>query len=148
MKTPQKLSTGFGFFMLGVMLLIGGGYILTERLAFFNQSTLAEGTIIDIESKDRKSTTYYYPVVSFNALDGKTYTFSSELGSNSSFDYDEGEKIMVRYMEEQPEKAKISSFWNLWSLPMTLLFAGLVITLAGSTIVYKSFQKNKTKQVV
>jgi hypothetical protein len=141
MKERSKLLKGVGLFFLGIILLVIGVYLLKNKMEFLNNSVQVVGTIIDVESSRSNSTTYYYPVISFHTLDGTTYTFSSETGSSAAFDINKGDKISVRYTEENPQNAKVDSFMELWGLPLALLLAAIVLLLVGAGIVYKHFNK-------
>jgi len=138
MKTSSKLVSGIGFIILGLALLGGGSYILKDRWVFYNDSILQEGTIIDLETSRSKNSTYYNPVISFQANDGSTYTFTSETGSSAVFDFNKGDKLTVRYIEDNPQMAKIDGLLSLWSLPMALIIAGVIIFLAGISHVHQS----------
>lgn len=146
MKKISESLTGVVLFILGMALLVGGIYLLKDKVAFFNNSIQTEGTIVDVESSTRKNNTYYHPVISFQALDGNTYTILSETGTTSAFDYTKGDKLMVRYIEENPQMAKQDSLMGLWGLPMALLVAGIVILLAGGSTVYNYFNKIKLRK--
>ena len=117
MKKTSELLTGVAFFLLGIALLGGGVYFLKEKLEFFNHSVQAEGVVVDIESTKSSGRTTYYPVISFQAVDGKTYSFSPDTGTVSSFEYSKGGKLTIKYRQENPQMAKIDSFKERWGLP-------------------------------
>ena len=146
MKKTSELLSGVVLCIAGIALSGGGVYFLKDKIEFFNHSIQAEGVIIDVESSRHRSTTYYHPVISFQALDGNTYTFSSETGTSAAFDFNKGDKLMVRYMEEKPQLAKVDSVMELWGLPLALLLAGIVILLSGGGIVYNYFYKIKLRK--
>lgn len=85
-------------------------------------------------------------MISFQAEDGNTYTFSSETGSSGALDFNKGDKLMVRYFAEKPQMAKVDSFIELWGLPMALLSAGIVILLSGGGVIYNYFNKIKLRK--
>lgn len=142
MKITSDLLTGVALFILGIALSAGGVYFLKEKMEFFNHSTSAEGVVVDIESTTGRKTTYY-PVISFQAMDGNTYTFSPETGTSSAFDFNKGDKLKIKYKKENPQMAKIDNFKERWGLPLALLVAGIVILLSGGGKVYNYFNKIK-----
>lgn len=144
MKKKSELLTEIAFFIGGLALFGAGVYFLNDKMEFFNHSIQAEGTVVDIESR-KGSKTKYYPVISFQAVDGNTYTFSPDTGTSSSFDYTKGEKLMIKYKEETPQMAKIDSFKERWGLPLALMSAGLLIALSLGVAIYNIFYKIKLK---
>lgn len=142
MKRKSKLLHGVALFILGIAFLSGGVYLLKVKMEFFNRSIKVDGIILEVESSKSRSTTYYHLVISFQALDGNTYTFSSETGSSAAFDFNKGDKIAVRYTEEDPQKAKVDSIIELWALPLALLLVGIVL----SAVVVSNFYRNSTKE--
>lgn len=79
-------------------------------------------------------------------MDGNTYTFSSETGTSSALDFNKGDKLMVRYVEEDPQVAKLDSFMELWGLPLALLVAGIVLLLAGGSKTSNYLNKIKLRK--
>lgn len=147
MKKTRELITGAALFVLGIALFGGGVYLLKDKIEFFNRSVQTEGIVIEvIESGGHRSKTYYHPLISFIAVDGNTYTFSSETGTSSAFDFNKGDKLMVRYVEEDPQLAKVDSFMELWSLPLALMAAGIVLLLSGGDTVFNFLNKLKLRK--
>jgi len=144
MKKTSELLTGVLLCIAGIALSSGAVYFLKQKMEFYDHATQAEGVVVDIESIKGNKTTYY-PVISFQALDGKTYTFTPETGTSSAFDFNKGDKLMIKYKEETPQMAKIDSFKERWGLPLALLVAGIVILLSGGGTVYNYFNKIKLK---
>lgn len=140
MKSKSGLRSDILFFIGGLALIVTGAYFLNENMEYFNHSIQVEGIVIDIEKHGSKSS--YYPVISFKASDGYSYTFSPETGTNSP-DYDKGEIIMINYKEENPQMAKIDSLKERYALPLALLSAGLLVSLALGVRIYNVFYKIK-----
>jgi hypothetical protein len=143
MKKTSELLSGLAVCFAGIVLLAVGVYLLMDRMQFTDKSIQAEGTVIEVETSRRNNSTYYKPVISFKALNGNTYSFASDTGTNAALDYNKGDKIMVRYPENKPEMARIDSFFSLWGLPLALLGAGIAIGSSGVVMVYKKFNKIK-----
>lgn len=146
MKKISELFSGALLLILGAALLGGGVYFLKDKVEFFTQSIQTDGIVTDITSSGSLKKTVYYPIISFQAADGVTYSFASETGSSGAFDYNNGDKIKVRYIKEKPQAAKLDSFMELWGLPAALLLAGIVVFLAGGGTVYSHFNKIKLKK--
>ncbi len=118
--------------MIGVISLIVGGYFMNQRLEYFGDSMGVVGTIVRIqESKGTKSQNVYHPVVTFTTESGETFTTVGEVGSSSYFDYEIGEQVDVRYLTDNPETAKLSSFTQMWLVPVVALVLGMLFIAAG-----------------
>lgn len=146
MKKISGLLTGVVLFLAGAALIGGGIYFLIDKIEFYTHSVQTEGEVVDVETSRHKNNTYYRPVVSFQAVDGNTYTFTSETSTSAAYDFNKGDKLTVRYIEDKPQMAKVDSFLELWALPMALLVAGIVILLAGGGTVYNYFNKIKLRK--
>jgi hypothetical protein len=141
MKPKSSILNGVLLFIGGLAFLSGSAYIINDRLAFLSNSSKAEATIIDQESRRGRDKTTYYPVISFQDDNGQTITFTSEVGSSSQFDYVKGDKVNVRYNQEKPQNAKISSFLVLWGLPASLLVLSFVLLVVGGKIIFLLLKK-------
>lgn len=144
MKKNSGLVGEYAILILGLALFGLGLYFLKERLDFFKHSIQAEGIVIDIEKSGSRgskggSRYSYYPVISFQALDGNIYTFSPESGTNSYGEYLQGDKLTIMYNTENPQSAKIDSFWERWGIQLTFLIVGLAILLAQGGKIYNIF---------
>lgn len=141
MKSKSELRSDILFFIGGIALIVTGIYFLIENMEYFSNSIQTEGTVIDIE-KHGGTKSPYYPVISFQALDGDAYTFSPETGTNLG-DYYKDEIVMIKYNEENPDMAKIDSFKERYALPLALISAGLLVSLALGIKIYNFFNKIK-----
>lgn len=134
MPKPVKLVATV-FLIVGLGLLVGGAYALSSTHEFIQKSETANGTVVDLErSRSRRSTTYH-PVVRFTARDGKEYEVRSSAGSNPP-GYRIGEGVRVFYDPDDPDHARIDSFFSLWGIPTMLGGMGLVFALAGGGMIY------------
>ena len=147
MKKKSKLISGVALCIAGIVLLAGCVYFFIDTIEFFKHSNQAEGIIVDVESSRRNNSTFYHPVITFQAFDGNTYTFTSKTGTNAALDFNSGDKLVVRYSEESPQNAKIDGLLSLWVLPLALLVTGVVLGLSGSGIIYKHFKKFEFKRI-
>ena len=139
MKIKSGLFTDIGFFIFGFIFFAAGIYSLNEKMEFFKHTIEAEGTIIDIESRSGKNVTYH-PVVTFQAKNGNSYTFTSTSSSN---DFTKGQKLKIMYKEENPQMARINSFKERWGLPLAFLISGMVIALRMAVKIYKMLYRKK-----
>ena len=132
--------------IVGTALLAGGVYFFKLKMDFYTQSIQAEGTIIDIESSRSRQTTYYHPLISFQSVDGETYTFSAETGTSGAYDFTKGDKLMVRYLKEKPHLASVDSFMEMWATPAIMLAISIVLSLVGAFTCYNYFNRIKLRR--
>jgi hypothetical protein len=94
-----------------------------------------QGTVVGAEEEtgggDHPSTTYC-PVVRFTTTDGRTVTFTSEVGFGHRPKI--GRAVPVRYPGEDPEQAEIDRAYT-WMVPAaTWLLLGLGLLVAGVNV--------------
>ncbi len=125
-----------------VLLLLGIVFLIFGIIQFFKAKKLvANGVtvsakIIEIRQKESQSqdadgfttTSYSYaPVFEFEAKDGKKYTVESGHGFANKNKFKIGDMVDVVYLEEKPQSASIKKFGSLWSLPLILIFVGVML---------------------
>jgi len=125
---------GLIFFLIGLVLLVAGllSYNFTQK--FITNSEVTTGTVIDLvrgtsDSDNSGTVTYiYYPVVQFKTNNGSVIEFKSSVGSNPP-SARKGDQVQVRYPEQDPYKARIDSFMQLWFV--SIIVGGLGVVFAG-----------------
>lgn len=120
----------FIFLIIGLLMLVGGGFLANHNYQFVQQSVSQQGSVIDLERSKSDDSYVYHPVVSFVTPDDQTIEFRSSVGSNPP-SYQVGETVEVIYLPMEPHKAKINSFFSLWFVEMILAILGLVFFLIG-----------------
>ena len=116
------------FMLVGLGLMLVGGYAAMRTQEFLGDAASAEGTVVDLERSRSSDSTTYRPVVRFTTADGRPVEMVSSVGSNPP-SYSVGERVGVLYNPELPEDAKLAGFFSLWFLP--LLFTGLGAVFAS-----------------
>ncbi|MDX5630533.1 MULTISPECIES: DUF3592 domain-containing protein [unclassified Brenneria] len=132
------------FFVIGIMILGGSGYLFIKDYNFKQSAVSAKGVIVDLDRSVKKSSsssssssTSYYPIVGFFGPDGKKITFRSDMGSSSYAD-SYGEVVDVLYDPDNPGNAKINpqSTFLFYFAPFMMAIMGLTFTLVGSVPLY------------
>jgi hypothetical protein len=122
------------FSLLGIGLFVWGVKMARERTELWRTGVHTSGTVTDFENKQRETkdnrgmyvtVTYYHPVVDFAGPDGKTVTFTSDLGASSP-GFKKGETVPVIYPANSPQKARIASVMQFWLGPIALVALGAV----------------------
>ncbi|AFY45679.1 DUF3592 domain-containing protein [Nostoc sp. PCC 7107] len=139
----------FGSIFAGVgsIFLITGILIGINTRSFVGKSIAASGTVIDLErhtSRDSngRSSTAYYPVISFTANSGKPIEFEANSVSNPPA-YTKGQKVEILYNPQEPESAVISSWFALWFLPAMFTGMGSLFVVIGGIPLVNSFLPRK-----
>jgi hypothetical protein len=96
------------------------------------------GTVIDYYAQSGGSQMHYAPRIQFVADDGKQIVFVASTGSNRQ-SYRIGANVKILYSPNDPEKADLKSFTNLWVLPIFLGLFGLSFLVIGLLAVITVF---------
>ncbi|MFP4016933.1 MAG: DUF3592 domain-containing protein [Halanaerobiales bacterium] len=131
-----KIIGGF-LSLLGIIALIATVISIVRTGSFLVNSTKTEGRIIDIvyrsTSKDRITTIYDYPVISFRDDVGKLVEFKSSISCKG---VQVGDSIEIRYNPDDSSNARVTnSFLTIWfssiwfAVFATVLIASGVFTL-------------------
>lgn len=123
------------FGLAGVVLLvisIGLGVHTTRLVA---DGVEADGIVTGLQASRTSDSTTWRPEVSFMAADGRTYRFVSSSGSNPPA-YARGERVVVLYMPDNPQGARIKGFFSLWGGMVIcgvlgVIFAGIGFGMIG-----------------
>jgi hypothetical protein len=111
--------------ILGVLTVVLGvicGVIVVRTQAFLADSSSASGQVIGLvprqscdtdDDGDRTCTTLYAPRVRFTTDAGQQVVFVSDTASNPP-EYEEGDRIDVRYRSDDPTDAVVDSVTGIW----------------------------------
>ena len=121
-------------------LLIGmGGAMLIGALAtslhtwrFTHIALRTGGTVTELLSqtdKDSGSVTYA-PTFRFFDANGSPHTVSSSFYSSPP-EFHAGDSVTVLYRGDDPQSARIDSYWQVWALPSLLAILGVIATPIG-----------------
>ncbi|HVR96371.1 MAG TPA: DUF3592 domain-containing protein [Thermoanaerobaculia bacterium] len=133
MKEMRLFTTIFS--LIGLCLILIGGYVALRTQRFLGNAVSAEGTVVELvrsvssrSGRRSGSSKTYRPVVQFTTADGRPIEMVSSVGSNPPA-YSVGERVGVWYDPTRPEDAKLAGFLSLWFLP--LLFTGIGAVFAS-----------------
>jgi hypothetical protein len=117
------------FGVLGVASMLFAMTTALRTRTFLGQAVTGTATVIELvrkvdnDSMTNHSTAAFYPVFRFVADDGRTYTVQSHSGSRPP-SFEVNEQVPIRYLRDRPASAQISSFWQLWLVPVVLAALG------------------------
>ena len=118
------------FSSVGLLFLIIGISSFLDTRSFLKESLVANGTVIDLIASSGSDSITYKPMVEFKTINDQFITFTSSTSSNPP-SYHTGEEVEVLYDPNNPNDAKISSFFSLWGLATVLFLMGSVFFSIG-----------------
>ena len=86
---------------------------------------------------------YYYPVVAFKTAEGTQIQFVENNGSSSPA-FVKGQQVEVIYLPENPNNAKINTFFDLWALPLFLAMFGTIFSAVGFAVIFVPWKRRLT----
>ena len=114
-----------------IMFVIGMG-VFIKRILFFKNAIRTFGEVTGIEERKHIGISgnswgnriVYHPIIYFNDKSGKRYRcIPGMLGRYMSYNTDE--KISIIYIESNPLRSLVNSFFMVWTLPTLLLVVGI-----------------------
>ncbi|MDA0148983.1 DUF3592 domain-containing protein [Vibrio sp. LaRot3] len=142
MKTPPAVK--FFFLTIGLTALTVAGFWFKHTADYISQSSLAEGTVVDLTYSGTTSqgNGVYLPVITFETKQGKDIRFVGGYGANPPM-HEVGEQITVIYPHASPNQAEIKGFFSLWGGSSILFGIGLVFFSIGAVMLYFSSKSKR-----
>jgi hypothetical protein len=137
----------------GIFLFIGIGFLITSVLiaghtdAFLKKSTIAMGEIVGFVTRENAAEDgeMTMPVIKFKDTTGVVFQFQS--CTSTSKDYFKGQHVIVRYLANDPNKARMAnSFIDIWLTAIAPLVFGFSFT--SITLVCIIFRRKKAQSTV
>jgi hypothetical protein len=141
LSNARKRWALFVFSSIGLGWLLIGLFTVWRTYKFIGHSVPVQGKIVALQPEtqtdsDGQHSITYAPVFAFTAHDGASYTVTSSSSSNPP-SYKVGEAVSVLYELDNPQTAKISSFFGLWFLPAIFGGGGVAFSLVSLAIVLR-----------
>jgi len=146
METERKSSalSGMIAILLSAILFYAGYFFYTDVRHLTENGLHTEATVTSLESSSNsKRSSSLHPVLTFQDMNGKTFTFHSGYGGNL-FDYKVGDKTQILYLAENPQgSAEIDLGPLNWIIPIALwIFA--ILCLSGGLSNLSKLTRPKT----
>jgi hypothetical protein len=121
--------------LIGVILAGAGAYMVKSTRQFLSRAESAPGVVIEniwsySSSRSSSNSGTYHPRVRFRTREGQESEFVSGTGSRPAA-YHVNEEVTVLYDPEDPNRASIKSFWDVWLGPVILFPLAAVFLLGG-----------------
>lgn len=118
-RRPSPKTVRLAFVAGGGLFLIVGVWLLIDAAVFLRDANTVRGTVSEmVEAGEGRQS----PKVEFT-VDAKRISFTSRVSSNPP-NFVVGEDVRVVYRPEDPTRARIDSFGELWLIPMGRLCSG------------------------
>jgi hypothetical protein len=110
-------------------------YFTIKTNKFLETVVKTEGKVIEMEKSYSDGDTKYCPIFTFVDNSGNEHRARSSV---SSFPppYEVGDNIPILYDPQNPEKADIDSFWNLWLASVVFYVLSVPALIFGSVLVF------------
>lgn len=145
MKTINIIK--YLFTIIGAIILLGTSFMYKNTRGFIDKSITSQATVIDLvySRSSSSNSVMYTPVVQFTDGNGNEIEFLSSSSSNPP-SYNVGEEIEVLYNQENPNEAKIKSYFSIWGGVTILGILGFIFFgVGGSIFLYYKIKSNKLK---
>lgn len=121
------------FIAVGICLLIIALFLFGNSRSFLSHAQPTQGVVEELVRSGSSDSAAYKPRVRFKAADGRDITFVSPFGRNPP-SYKRGETVDVLYLPDNPEKARIRSFFALWGVALIIGLIAIVFLAIGGGI--------------
>lgn len=127
------------FGTIGLAALAAGTIWGLESYPVFRDNVPTQGAVVEefADKSDKTSEVVYFPVVEFAIAGDVKVRFRSAIGSTGSPGYETGTTVDVLYDPRNPSHARIGSFKQLWTGPLTIGCLGLILFLLSLVIFVK-----------
>jgi hypothetical protein len=116
----------------GLCLLATGGWFAADSVRFLDGAERAAGVVVRIVAKRGvRGAKLYHPVVRYQPGNGTVQVeFTARPGLFPAI-FAAGDRVTVAFRAEDPDGARIVSFWMLWFLPLVCALLGAACLFAG-----------------
>ncbi len=101
-------------------------YSYFSTQSFLSTAQEATGTVVDVVQRGDM----FYPVVKYTDTTGKIHTLRASVGSSPP-PFRRGEQVVVYYSIENPGKAELGNFWQLWLFAIVMAILGTAFLVAA-----------------
>jgi hypothetical protein len=130
--TIAKLVIG-----LGCVALVGALATALHTWHFTRDAQRAGGAVIEMRQQTDKDSgsVSYAPTFRFQDASGTQRTVSSPFYSSPS-EFHVGDSVTVLYRSDDPEAARIDTYWQVWGLPSLLGIIGSIQLPVGLIVLF------------
>ena len=125
------LIVGIVFSLVGLLLMGIGVFILVRTRMFISTSQEVKGTVTHlIASSGSEGGTVYAPVFKFTTIQGQVIEVEEKVASNPP-QFSQGQVVDILYDPENPSRARVKKWFNLYFVPLLLGGMGIIFGAIG-----------------
>ena len=127
--------------ILAFVGLVIGALFWIPAVSFYNRAQVTTGIVTTFNTNENMAA----PVFTFKDAGGIEHRKASDLYSDPP-SFVVGQKISIRFLQEDPTSARPDTFWDLWGMPIIIGIASgvvLVFAIVGRRVL-KHFDPMKT----
>ena len=125
------LIVGIVFSLVGFLLMVIGVFILVRTRMFISTSQEVKGTVTHlIASSGSEGGTVYAPVFKFTTIQGQVIEVEEKVASNPP-QFSQGQVVDILYDPENPSRARVKKWFNLYFVPLLLGGMGIIFGAIG-----------------
>ena len=130
----ESMILGLVFGGVGLLLIVLALFFLIRTRMFISNSRETMGTVTQMVYDSDSEGGGYTPIFRYRTLEGQEVEVSGNLRTNPP-QFKVGQTIEVLYDPENPSKARIKKWFNLYFVPMLLGLLGLLFGGIGVGVV-------------
>ena len=126
-----ELIIGIVFSLVGLLLAAIGIFIWIRTQAFLSTAQETKGTVIRmVSSSSSEGGISYAPVFKFTTIQGQVIEVEEKISSNPP-QFQTGQVIDILYDPQDPNRARVKKWFNLYFVPLLLGGMGLIFGCIG-----------------
>jgi Protein of unknown function (DUF3592) len=126
-----NLTIGIVFSLVGLLLAAIGIFIWIRTRAFISTAQEVKGTVIRmVASSGSEGGTVYAPVFKFTTMQGQVIEVEERIASNPP-EFKTGQVVDILYDPQDPNRARVKKWFNLYFVPLLLGGMGLIFGCIG-----------------
>ena len=132
-----NLIIGIVFPLVGLLLVAISVFIFVRTRSFIGSSQEVKGKVVRNVYRSSSDGGGYAPVFGFTTIDGRYVEVEDKLESNPP-QFREGEVLDILYDPQNPSRARVKKWMNLYFTP--LLLGGMGVIFGGIGVVLLIFE--------
>lgn len=146
-ESLKRNIPGWSFFGCGVVMVAAGLFLYVQAWRFVRTAVHAEGTVTGlVEKAGKEKKTLYYPVCKFQDSQGAEHEIQSDIPREDTTKWAAGTEVPVLYQPDDPRKAKLDDFGDVWGLAFETCFIGAFFAGLGLVFLLIGFVVRKVRK--